>query len=355
MSATPNEAITDWVEASPVFLDEKEGAQDMMLKRLMIEIGNDPYLSENVALTGGTTLHHVLLDQPLRYSEDLDLLMRVPAPGALKDYYHAWRERIAKKLGVLFQTRAHTEYPKGYLMWKLDSGEHMTISIDLARNPENVEVGERSVQRTIRMNSQWFSGSADVYCIHPTDLAASKIAACTSRHKPRDLYDLRIMRRMPDVSEIDIIDRFIESHMHANWNLDLAQKTADHHSSQEYCKIVEAEQEQAFLPNDYDLEAASRSYLEIAQSVNVELKKRSTHRTGSDKLGKILGGSMSPRLADRSAAQPKSNVSENKKKRILAIAASHPKATNAQIARAVGTSSSYVAQVLSGKRGRRRW
>ncbi len=137
MSATPNEAITDWVEASPVFLDEKEGAQDMMLKRLMIEI--------------------------------------------------------------------------------------------------------------------------------------------------------------------DIIDRFIESHMHANWNLDLAQKTADHHSSQEYCKIVDAEQEQAFLPNDYDLEVASRSYLEIAQSVNVELKKRSTQRTGSDKLGKILGGSMSPRLADRSA------------------------------------------------------
>lgn len=247
----------------------------MMLRRLMIEIGNDPYLSSHVALTGGTTLQHVLLDSPLRYSEDLDLLMRVPAPGTLKEFYQAWRERIGKRLGVLVHSQAHTEYPKVRLMWKLDAGEPMTITVDLARNPVNVRIGERATERTIEMDTSWFSGSCRVYCIQPADLAATKLAACSTRQKARDLYDLYTMREPLAIDEAEMIERFVNDHMDNAWSLEAAREIASKHLAKDYRRQVEVEQEGLFVPDDYDIEAASNVYMDLASKVDSVLRARS--------------------------------------------------------------------------------
>ena len=146
----PEKAIQSWQEASPLNMSTAHACQDLMLRRLMIEVGSHPYLGKFTALTGGTTLHHAMLPEPLRYSEDLDLLMRVPTGYNLSNFYNAWRRDIAPRLGLMANSHAHTEYPKVYLSWK-QSGEPMRITVDLARHPENVITGGASCQtQTLR-------------------------------------------------------------------------------------------------------------------------------------------------------------------------------------------------------------
>lgn len=47
--------------------------QDLLLSLAMTAIFNDKFLSEQVAMRGGTVLHKVHLAPAVRYSEDIDL------------------------------------------------------------------------------------------------------------------------------------------------------------------------------------------------------------------------------------------------------------------------------------------
>ena len=87
----PKADVLAWRNSHNVKMTELEACQDLLLRRLMIEVGGHPYLGKYTALTGGTTLHQAILPKPLRYSEDLDLLMRVPTGTNLSDFYSAWR------------------------------------------------------------------------------------------------------------------------------------------------------------------------------------------------------------------------------------------------------------------------
>ena len=78
--------IEAWRQASPLALAAHMAERDMLLRRLLIEVGNDDVLSQAVVCAGGTTLHQVLLPQPGRYSEDLDLWL-----AAEVDVYKPWR------------------------------------------------------------------------------------------------------------------------------------------------------------------------------------------------------------------------------------------------------------------------
>ena len=51
-----------------------------MLSRIIIEIFSDPFLSSILAFRGGTALHKIFLQQPARYSEDIDLVMIQQGP-----------------------------------------------------------------------------------------------------------------------------------------------------------------------------------------------------------------------------------------------------------------------------------
>ena len=55
-------------------LDQVE--QDLVLKRLIVEIANDPFLGDELVFRGGTCLHKFHLAPALRYSEDLDYVRR---------------------------------------------------------------------------------------------------------------------------------------------------------------------------------------------------------------------------------------------------------------------------------------
>lgn len=263
----PDEAVRSWQAAAPIDLSALQACQELMLRRLMIEVGNHPYLGEYTALTGGTTLHHALLPERLRYSEDLDLLMRRPTGHNLSKFYGAWRNDIAPKLGLMTNSHAHTEYPKMRLLWKQPQGEEMMVTIDLARHPENVITGERATKRSISIESEWFSGSADAYCVLPVDLAASKLSACTTRVKPRDLFDLQVMREPLGIQDEEIVERFLENHVPSGWDGETGKRVAEMYGGSRFQEAVEAEIDDGFLPEHFSVAEASEVYASLVELV----------------------------------------------------------------------------------------
>ena len=54
--------------------------QDLVIIRSLVEIFQDPFLSEHLAFRGGTALHRLYLTSHARYSEDIDLVQKEPGP-----------------------------------------------------------------------------------------------------------------------------------------------------------------------------------------------------------------------------------------------------------------------------------
>ena len=89
--------IQSWRQASPLALAAAMAERDMLLRRLLIEVGNDDLLSQIVVCAGGTTLHQVLLPQPGRYSEDLDLWLAEEV-DTYKPVCDRWQDRTVLRV-----------------------------------------------------------------------------------------------------------------------------------------------------------------------------------------------------------------------------------------------------------------
>ena len=57
--------------------------QDLIICRALCDLFNAPALAE-IAFRGGTAIHKLLFKQPLRYSEDIDLVQTQPGPSVAR-------------------------------------------------------------------------------------------------------------------------------------------------------------------------------------------------------------------------------------------------------------------------------
>ena len=71
--------IINWSGEHP-WQEQDQIEQDLLLSQAICEIASDELLAEELALRGGTALHKLFLEKPLRYSEDLDYV-RTTAGG----------------------------------------------------------------------------------------------------------------------------------------------------------------------------------------------------------------------------------------------------------------------------------
>lgn len=75
----PEAAITHWRNVVP-WPQDAQVEQDLILSRALIEIYQEPALSRELLLRGGTALHKLFITPPRRYSEDIDLVQTAPGP-----------------------------------------------------------------------------------------------------------------------------------------------------------------------------------------------------------------------------------------------------------------------------------
>ena len=81
----PASYIQEWSSNAP-WPDSRLIEQDLIITRALCDLFNSPALAGKIAFRGGTAINKLLFQQPLRYSEDIDLVQTQPEPiGATVD------------------------------------------------------------------------------------------------------------------------------------------------------------------------------------------------------------------------------------------------------------------------------
>ncbi len=270
---TPPDA-TAWRMASPVALNVAQAEQEMLLRRLIIELGSDPLLNSTVVCSGGTTLHQVLLPAPRRYSEDLDLLLSNDTP-VLKPLCDRWHEAIAPNLGASVKIDTRGEFVKFRLTIPSQLQSMVVIKAELARRSHHVRAAASAQSHTVAMSSGWFSGSASVACVDPVTLAASKVAAIRGRNKPRDLSDLLDMKVILGLSDTAVALRFVSLFRIPQWTAGKARRVvSEFHATARFQQSLQQEIVNGFIPSGFSLQQAQNVYLGIVNEVEKALKAR---------------------------------------------------------------------------------
>jgi predicted nucleotidyltransferase component of viral defense system len=81
----PQAYLQAWSAEAP-WSDLRQVEQDLIICRALCELFNAPALRGKIAFRGGTAINKLLFRQPLRYSEDIDLVQTHAEPiGATID------------------------------------------------------------------------------------------------------------------------------------------------------------------------------------------------------------------------------------------------------------------------------
>ncbi|MEX0812461.1 MAG: nucleotidyl transferase AbiEii/AbiGii toxin family protein [Chitinophagales bacterium] len=161
--------------------------QDLIISRALVLLFSDEFLKENLAFRGGTALHKLYLSPSPRYSEDIDLVQikegRIkPILKRIAEVITFFEEKrtVKQKLNnntILY--RYNAEFPPKIRL-------RLKIEIN-CREHFNVLGWE---EHPFEMQSDWFSGTAQITTYKIEELLATKLRALYQRKKGRDLFDL---------------------------------------------------------------------------------------------------------------------------------------------------------------------
>ena len=250
----PQPAINAWSrDFSWPTLDQVE--QDLLLARLIVEIANDDYLGGELVFRGGTCLHKMHLERPLRYSEDLDYVRATS--GGIGQLTRAVTE-LGKRLDMKVSTRVGL-YPKMFFKAPFESGTG-TMRIKVEVNTFERLPARPLARKTFTVTSSWFAGSAQVQTFSPEELMATKLRALYQRSKGRDLFDLWLALTEMGLDPGGIFESFgpyrPERYTQALAEANLRAKVADPDFRNDLTPLV------AVWPENYNIDAAAELVIE---------------------------------------------------------------------------------------------
>jgi len=200
----PQAAITRWRNVAP-WPQDAQVEQDLVLCRALVEIFQEPSLSKALRLRGGTALHKLFVNKPLRYSEDIDLVQA--SAGPIGEVLDVIRRRLDPLLG---EPRWERKPNNVILRYRMESEIPPVVPLRL-----KIEVNTRehfavfgTISRPFEIRSPWFEGKADIRTYTPDELLATKLRALYQRRKGRDLFDLGTGLKLRGVHPKRIVTAF---------------------------------------------------------------------------------------------------------------------------------------------------
>ncbi|HET7386734.1 MAG TPA: nucleotidyl transferase AbiEii/AbiGii toxin family protein [Nocardioidaceae bacterium] len=188
----PANVITAWAVEHP-WPTRLQVEQDLLLSQAICEIANHRYLGEELVFRGGTALHKLHVPALYRYSEDLDYV-RVSAGGigevtrTLTDLGTTLGYQVTTKVGM---------HPKVYWKTTAQGGTTLRIKVEVNTFERSPALGHTHIGYSVE--TDWWSGIADVKTFQLPELVATKIRALYQRAKGRDVFDLWLARTALDV------------------------------------------------------------------------------------------------------------------------------------------------------------
>ncbi|MBP2537501.1 nucleotidyl transferase AbiEii/AbiGii toxin family protein [Agrobacterium tumefaciens] len=167
--------------------DERQVEQDLIISRAIIDIFNDDLLSTELRFRGGTALNKLHFPEPLRYSEDIDLVRTTAGPiGPILDRL---REVLEPWLGRA-QFDQSPVAPKFRFRVDAEDGSGVPIRLKVEINTREIEAYTPPQALPFRIDNPWFAGEAAIPTFSREEMLATKLRALLQRDKGRDLYDL---------------------------------------------------------------------------------------------------------------------------------------------------------------------
>lgn len=182
----PAQNIVAWGSVVP-WADERQVEQDLIISRALIDIFNDDLLSTELRFRGGTALNKLHFPEPLRYSEDIDLVRTTAGPiGPILDRL---REVLESWLGRA-QFDQSPIAPKFRFRVEAEDGSGVPIRLKVEINTREIEAYTPPQAIPFRIDNPWFAGEAAIPTFSREEMLATKLRALLQRDKGRDLYDL---------------------------------------------------------------------------------------------------------------------------------------------------------------------
>lgn len=165
--------------------DENDVEQDLIITRAIFDIFEDPWLSQRLAFRGGTALHRLHLAPPARYSEDIDLVQRIP------ERIGPTFDRLRERLGWIGRPRSDIgRQPKISFGFEAGAG-----SASPARRRLKIEINTMEHFGTVepvayRVEHEVLARACEIPTYSLEELLGTKVRALYQRKKGRDLFDL---------------------------------------------------------------------------------------------------------------------------------------------------------------------
>lgn len=180
----PKMHITAWSKHAP-WAEQRQIEQDLIISRAIVELFSHPILANEIRFRGGTALNKLHFPEPLRYSEDIDLVRT--SKGPIKPVLDAVREVLEPWLGKpSFKQSAVA--PKLNFSIPSEDGGQLRLKIEI--NTREREAYDGEVKQPYKIKNPWFSGACQVVTFANEEMLATKLRALLQRDKGRDMFDI---------------------------------------------------------------------------------------------------------------------------------------------------------------------
>ena len=202
----PETNITAWSLNAP-WAEPRQVEQDLIISRALVEIFNHDLLGTELRFRGGTALNKIIFPEPLRYSEDIDLVRTTAGPiGPILD---AMRDLLEPWLGQANFVSSQVA-PKLRFRVPADDDPEAQIRLKVEINIAEIEAFDPPASIAYVVENPWFTGNTTIASFSPEELLATKLRALLQRDKGRDLFDLdHAFDALPELSLDRIVELFV--------------------------------------------------------------------------------------------------------------------------------------------------
>jgi predicted nucleotidyltransferase component of viral defense system len=181
----PRAYLQEWSARAP-WPGLRQVEQDLIICRALCDLFNAPKLKGKIAFRGGTAINKLLFRQPLRYSEDIDLVQ--VRPERIGPTIDAVREALAW-LGDCARNRAgHSTHLIFRFAPETAPDTELNLKIEINTREHTNVLGLKTYP--FALANRWHEARTEIVSFEPEELFGTKLRALLQRRQGRDLFDL---------------------------------------------------------------------------------------------------------------------------------------------------------------------